>query len=90
MLILKTRSKELMILSCAIVCFHPSVSLNNDKICSEISEGKITVCEGQRSGNFSDLNSACQKVLVPAKILQFHNMLIQSVSRHFSRSQQTD
>jgi hypothetical protein len=69
------------------VCLHPSVSLNNDKICREISEDKIAVCEktaGPRSGNFSDLNSACPKVLVPVKIFQF-----QSFSRHFSRSQQT-
>ena len=28
----KTGSKELVILSYAIVCFHPSVSLNNEKI----------------------------------------------------------
>ena len=34
---------------------HPSVSLNNDKICREISEDKIEVCEktaGLRSRNF--------------------------------------
>ena len=45
--------------------------LNNEKICREISEDKIAVCEktaGLRSaGNFSDLNSACSKVLVPVK-----------------------
>jgi hypothetical protein len=53
------------------------VSLNNEKICREISEDKIAVCEktqGPRSGNFSDLNSACSKVLVPVKIFQFHHM----------------
>ena len=41
---------------------HRSVSLNNEKICCEISEDKIAFCEktaGLRSGNFSDLNSAC-------------------------------
>ena len=27
-----------------------------------------------RSGNFSDLNSACSKVLVPVKIFQFQDM----------------
>jgi hypothetical protein len=27
------------------VCLHPSVSLNNEKICCEISEDKIAVCE---------------------------------------------
>ena len=50
---------------------HPSVSLNKEKICREISENKIAVCEktqGLRSGNFSDLNSACSTVLVPVKI----------------------
>ena len=43
------------------MCLHPSVSLNNEIICREISEDKIVVCEeiaGLRSGNFSDLNSA--------------------------------
>ena len=60
------------------MCFHPSVSLNNEKICCAISEDKIAVCEktaGLRSGNFSDLNSACQKVVVPVKIFQFQDML---------------
>jgi hypothetical protein len=49
------------------VCLHPSVSLNNEKNCCEISEDKIPVC--------SDLNSACSKVLVPVKIFQFQDML---------------
>jgi hypothetical protein len=52
---------------------HRSVSLNNEKIRCEISEDKIAFCEktaGLRSGNFSDLNSACSKVLVPVKIFQ--------------------
>ena len=43
----------------------------------EISENKIAVCEktqGLRSGNFSDLNSACSTVLVPVKIFQFQDM----------------
>ena len=60
------------------MCFHPSVSLNNEKICCAIREDKIAVCEktaGLRSGNFSDLNSACQKVVVPVKIFQFQDML---------------
>ena len=60
------------------MCFHPSVSLNNDKICCAIIEDKIAVCEktaGLRSGNFSDLDSACQKVVVPVKIFQFQDML---------------
>jgi hypothetical protein len=58
------------------VCLHPSVSLNNEKICCEISEDKIAVCEktaGLRCGKFSD--SACSKVLVPIKIFQFQDML---------------
>jgi hypothetical protein len=58
------------------VCRHRSVSLNNEKSCREISEDKIAVCEktaGLRSGNFSDLNSACSKVLVPVKIFQFQD-----------------
>ena len=74
----ETGSKELVILSYAIVCLHPSVSLNNEKICCEISEDKIAVCEktaGLRCGKFSDLNSACSKVLVPIKIFQFQDML---------------
>jgi hypothetical protein len=60
------------------VCLHPSVSLNNEKICCEISEDKIAVCEkiaGLLCGKFSDLNSACSKVLVPVKIFQFQDML---------------
>ena len=55
------------------MCLHPCVSLNNEKICYEISERKIAVCEktaGLRSGNSSDLNSACSKVLVPVTIFQ--------------------
>ena len=63
------------------MCHHPSVSLNREKNCREISEGKIAVCEktaGLRSGNFSDLNSACSKVSVPVKIFQFHDMHYES------------
>ena len=43
------------------MCFHPSVLLNNEKVCSENSD-KIALCEktaGLRSRKFSDLNSAC-------------------------------
>jgi hypothetical protein len=39
---------------------------------------RIAVCEktaGLRCGKFSDLNSACLKVLVPIKIFQFQDML---------------
>jgi hypothetical protein len=64
-------------LSDIIVCRHRSVSLNNEKICREISEDKIAVCEktaGLRSGKFLDLNLACSKVLVPVKIFQFQDM----------------
>ena len=59
------------------MCHHPSVSLNKEKVSREISENKIAVCEktqGLRSGNFSDLNSACSTVLVPVKIFQFQDM----------------
>ena len=51
-----------------------TVSLNNDKIFREVSEHKIAVCEktaGLRSGNSSDLNSACLKALVTVEIFQF-------------------
>ena len=57
---METGSHELAILSYATVCLHPSLSLNNEKICREFSEHKIAVCEktaGLRSGNSSDLNS---------------------------------
>jgi hypothetical protein len=57
------------------VCHHPSVSPNKEKIY------KIAVYEktqGLRSGNFSDLNSACSQVLVPVKIFQFHDMHYES------------
>jgi hypothetical protein len=63
------------------VCHRPSVSLNKEKVSREIRENKIAVCEktqGLRSGNFSDLNSACSKVLVPVKIFQFHHMHYES------------
>ena len=58
-----------------------SVSLNNEKICCEISEDKIAFCgktAGLRRGKFSDSNSACLKVLVPVKIFQFKDMLNES------------
>ena len=67
----ETGSHELAILSYATVCRHPSVSLNNEKICREFSEHKIA---GLRSGNSSDLDSACLKVLVPVEIFQFSDM----------------
>ena len=61
---------------------HRSVSLNNEKICCEISEDKIAFCEktaGLRSGNFSDLNSACSKVLVPVKYFRSNTCLMKIV-----------
>ena len=70
---METGSQELVILSYATVCPHPSLSFNNEKNCREISEDKIAVCEktvGLRSGNSSDLDSACLNVLVPVKIFQ--------------------
>jgi hypothetical protein len=72
---------KLVLLSDIRVCHRPSVSLNNENISREISAHKIAVCEktqGPRSGNFSDLNSACSKVLVPVKIFQFHHMHYES------------
>jgi hypothetical protein len=42
------------------------------------TENTNAICEktaGLRSGNFSDLNSACSKMLVTMKIFQFHDML---------------
>ena len=63
------------------MCPHSSVSFNKEKNCHEIIEDKIAVCkktQGLRSGNFSDLNSACSKVLVPVKIFQFHDMHYES------------
>jgi hypothetical protein len=42
------------------------------------TENTNAICEktaGLRSSNFSDLNSACSKMLVTVKILQFHDML---------------
>ena len=66
------------------MCLHPSVSLNNEKNCREISmkyEDEIAVCEktaGLRSGNSSDLNSACLKALAPVEIFQFSDMPYES------------
>ena len=61
------------------MCLHPCASLNNEKICREISEYKIAVCEktaGLRSGNSSDLNSACSKVLVSEKYFRSKTCLM--------------
>ena len=78
---METGSHELVILSYGTVCLHPSVSLNNEKNCREISRDKIAVCEktaGLRSGNSSDLDSACLKALVPVEIFQFSDMHYES------------
>ena len=75
------KGPELVVLSDIIVWRHRSVSLNNEKICCEISEDKIAFCEKTadlRRGKFSDSNSACLKVLVPIKIFQFQGMLNES------------
>ena len=45
------------------------------------TENTNAICEktaGLRSGNFSNLNSACSKMLVTVKIFQFHDMLNES------------
>ena len=71
---METGSQELVTLSYATVCPDPSVSLNNEKKCREISEDKTAVCDktaGLRSGDSSDLDSACLRVFVPLKIFQF-------------------
>ena len=71
---METGSQELVILSYATVFPHPSVSLNNETKCHDISEDKTAVCEktaGLPSGNSSDLGSACLIVFVPIKIFQF-------------------
>ena len=63
---------------CNRVSSSVCVSLNNEKICRAISEDKIAVCEktaGLGSGNSSDLDLACLKVLVPIKIFQIQDML---------------
>jgi hypothetical protein len=62
------------------LCIRVSSSIRvveQRKFSREISENKIAVCEktqGLRSGNFSDLNSACSTVLVPVKIFQFQGV----------------
>ena len=63
------------------MCLHPSVSLNNETNCREISKDKIAVCEktaGLRSGNSSDLDSACLKGLGPVELFQFSDMHYES------------
>ena len=60
-----------------MVCHHPCVSRNNTKICCEVTEDKIIICEktaGLRRGNSSDLKSACSKVVFPVEIFQFQEM----------------
>ena len=50
--------------------FYPSVPLKNEQNCHEIGEYKMSVSKktaGLWSGKFSDLNSACLKVLVYLK-----------------------
>ena len=90
---METGSHELVILSYATVCLHPSVSLNNEKNCREIIKDKIAVREktvSLRSGNSSDLNSACLKALVLVEIFQFSDMHNESrFPQHFSRAQHT-
>ena len=86
MLNVETGSQKLVILSYATVCLHSSVSLNNGRNCRAISEDRIAVSEktaGLRSGNSSDLDSACLKVLVPAKIFMLNeNRLLNTFRGH--------
>ena len=63
------------------MCLHPSVSLNNEQNCREIREDKMSVCKktaGLRFGKFSDLTSACPKMFVHVKAVQFQDMLNES------------
>ena len=63
------------------MCLHPSVSLNNETNCREISKDKIAVCEKTavlRSGNSSDLDSACLKGLGHVELFQFSDMHYES------------
>ena len=56
-----------------IIYHYPCVSVNTKKNCHETSEHKIAVCEktaGLRSGNSSDSNSACLKIVVPVKMFR--------------------
>ena len=60
--------------------------------CCEISGDKIAVCEktaGLRIGNFSDLNSACSKVLVPVKNVQFQDIYTWEMKVNDIGTQQT-
>ena len=60
---------------------HSFVSLNNEQNCHEIREGKMSVCKKTvclRCGKFSDLNSACSKMLVHVKRFQLQDMLNES------------
>ena len=53
------------------MCLPPPVSLNNEQNCREIREDKMSLCKktaGLPCGKFSDLNSACFKMLVHVKI----------------------
>ena len=65
----------MLLISYATVYLHSSVSLSNERNCRASSEDRIAVCEktaGLRSGNSSDLDSACLNVLVPAKIFMLN------------------
>ena len=89
---METGSQELVVFSYATVSLHPCVLLNNEKNCCAISEDKIAVCEktaGLRSGNSSDLDSACLNVLVPVKIYHIQDMLNENRFLDTLRSQHT-
>ena len=72
--------------SCLIqygACFVHRRSENTNAICEKTA--------GLRSGNFSDLNSTCSKMLVTVKIFQFHDMINEnSFSGHICRSRQAE
>ena len=61
-----------------LIRVNQSPHLTKDRFaCRAIGKDKIAVCEktaGVRSGNSSDLDSACLKALVPVEIFQFSDM----------------
>ena len=70
----ETGSWELDFLSYTILCCHPSLSLNNEKISREIIEHKIAFFEKtapDQSGNSSKSCSAYTKVVDKVHKLQF-------------------
>ena len=53
--------QELVILSYATVCLHPSLSLNNEKYCHAISGDKTAICEKLRVNEVGTLRIWIQR-----------------------------